>query len=189
MKVLALDIGNVCVKVDPSECFYRLGYRSAEEVPPQLYQMAGEEYERGRFGETEFLRKFRDVTGSTLPDDELRTIFNSIIREPLPGMVELIASLPAAGIRPVFFSDTSTTHLEEVKRRFPAASVVTQGVFSFEVGAKKTEDAMFEAFEARFGKPAFYTDDRMELIERAEARGWNAIRFQNAAELRRALMC
>ena len=46
---------------------------------------------------------------------------------------------------------------------------------------------MFEAFEARFGVPAFYFDDRAELIEGARKHGWNAHRFVSAEEVDKIL--
>ena len=104
-----------------------------------------------------------------------------------PRLNELVFSLPARGIQPVFFSDTSALHLAEVRRKFPAAAVVPEGIYSFEVGARKPARAMFEAFESRFGRPVLYVDDRPELIEGAAKFGWNALRFTGAEALERAL--
>ena len=102
-------------------------------------------------------------------------------------MNELVASLPERGIQPVFFSDTSTVHLEEVRRRFPAAAVIPEGVYSFDCGARKKDDPMFARFEARFGRPFLYVDDNPQLIARARARGWRAAVFAGAAALETAL--
>lgn len=186
-RVIALDIGNVCLEIHPERCFGALGFRSVSDIPPEALFLAGERFERGEVTPSEFLAGFRKLTGTVLSDEELERAFRSIIGPVVPGMAELVAGLAARGFRPVFFSDTSVTHLDEVRRKFPAEAAVPDGVYSCEVHAKKPEKAMFEAFEARFGVPEFYFDDRAELIEGALRHGWNAHRFVSAEEMSRIL--
>lgn len=186
-KVIALDIGNVCLGIHPERCFGMLGFRSMEEVPRELLFLAGERFERGEISEAEFLAGVRKVTGTALSDAELLRSFLAIIGEPVPGMTRLVEGLPARGYRPVFFSDTSETHFREVRRKFPAAVCVPDAVCSFEVHAKKPEIEMFAAFEADYGVPAFYFDDRAELIEEAGKHGWNAHRFVSAEDVDKIL--
>ena len=102
-------------------------------------------------------------------------------------MPELVAELPQLGFQAVFFSDTSAIHLAAVRRIFPSARFVPQGVYSFEVGERKPHPAMFEAFEYRFGTPVCYFDDRADLIEAARRHGWNAHQFHSAAEMKKIL--
>ncbi len=186
-RVIALDIGNVCIGIHPERCFGALGFRSLADIPREVLFLAGERFERGEISEAEFLDGFRRLTGSALSDAELRRAFCAIIGEPVPGMAELVSGLAGRGYRPVFFSDTSVTHMEELRRKFPAASAVPDGIYSYRVHAKKPELPMFEAFEARFGVPAFYFDDRAELIEGARKHGWNAHRFVSAEEVDKIL--
>lgn len=186
-RVIALDIGNVCLGIHPERCFGALGFRSFADIPPEVLFLAGERFERGELSPAGFLEGFRKMTGASFSDGELERAFRSIIGEPVPGMAELVAGLGARGFRPVFFSDTSVTHLDEVRRKFPAASEVPDGIYSCEVHAKKPEPAMFEAFEAEFGVPEFYFDDRAELIEGALRHGWNAHRFVSAEEVDKIL--
>ena len=54
-KVIALDIGNVCLTIHPERCFGALGYRSLREIPAELLFFAGERFERGEISEAEFL--------------------------------------------------------------------------------------------------------------------------------------
>ena len=174
-KFLALDIGQVCLSIHPERCFAHLGFRSAAEVPPELLRLGVEEFECGRLSDAEFLAAARRLTGTSLSDAELAAALAAIIGEPIPGMNELVASLPARGVQPVFFSDTSALHLAEVRRKLAAAAMVPEGIYSFEVGARKPARAMFEAF------------DRPELIAGAAQFGWNALRFTGAEALERAL--
>ena len=65
---------------------------------------------------------------------------------------------------------------------------VTDCVGSNEVHALKPEEAMFAAFERRFGVPDLYLDDRMDLINAANARGWHAVQARrDVGSLRREL--
>ena len=185
MKYIALDIGNVCIQIDHVSCYTKVGF---DGMPPQEVMQLAREYECGRLTEDEFWTKFQQYA----PDKsksrrDLEKDFDSILVEPVEGMEELISALPLFGIQPVFFSDVSARHMKLVRRMFRAAAMVPHGIYSFEVGAMKPEDAMFEAFEKRFGVPALYVDDREVLIEAAKKRGWNAIVFTDAKALAKAV--
>lgn len=186
-KVIALDIGNVCIGIHPERCFGALGFRSLADIPREVLFLAGERFERGEISEAEFLDGFRRLTGSALSDAELRRAFCAIIGEPVPGMAELVSGLAGRGYRPVFFSDTSVTHMEELRRKFPAASAVPDGIYSYRVHAKKPELPMFEAVRGPFRCSGFYFDDRAELSEGAGTQGWNAHRFVSAEEVDKIL--
>lgn len=187
MKILALDIGNVCLAIHPERFFGRLGFTDPRLISPELLALEADQFECGKISYEEFLAAAGKMIPSPLPPAAIEAAFRAIIGGPLPGMNELVASLPQRGIRPVFFSDTSTIHLDEVRRRFPAAAVIPEGVYSFDCGARKKDDPMFERFEERFGMPFLYVDDNPQLIARARARGWRAEVFAGAAALEAAL--
>ena len=185
MKYIALDIGNVCIKIDHIGCYARAGFAG---MPPQEVMFLAREYECGRLTEDEFWTQFQQYA----PDrsktrQDLEKDFDAILVEPVPGMEMLISALPLVGIQPVFFSDISARHLKLVRQMFRASAMVPEGIYSFEVGSMKPDEAMFEAFEKRFGVPALYVDDREVLIEAARKRGWNAVVFTGAKALQKAL--
>lgn len=185
MKYIALDIGNVCIKIDHNGCYSKAGFTG---MPPQEVMFLAREYECGRLTEDGFWTRFQQYApDKTKSRQELEKDFDSILVQPVEGMEDLISMLPLFNIQPVFFSDISARHLKLVRRMFRASAMVPDGIYSFEVGAMKPEDAMFEAFEKRFGVPALYVDDRKELIEAARKRGWNAIVFTNSEALSAAI--
>lgn len=96
-KVIALDIGQVCVQVRGELCFAKLGYRSAAEVPRELFVL-NDEMEKGRLTADEYFERFRELTGSELDKEAMLEAFCSIIAAPVPGMSELVARLPGHGI-------------------------------------------------------------------------------------------
>ncbi len=173
-KVIALDIGGVCISLRPERCFGLLGYRSAEEIPPEIFT-AVDRYERGMIDEKAFIQAFRDNTEPALSDEFIINAWNSILGDEIPGMYEKVLKWQQDGCKVVFFSDTSPMHMREFRRKSRIASLVPEAIFSFVTGAKKPEPAMFAAFEADHGKPDLYVDDRQICRDGALAFGWKNV--------------
>lgn len=185
-KIIALDIGNVCVKLRQDLALGSLGYKSVEDIPSEFLKST-DMMERGLCSEDDWLGVFRKCTGSTLEDDRLRGIWNLIIGEEIEGMADAVRKAVAKDFRVIFFSDTSDLHITEVYRSLSFAHLVSGAVFSFREGAKKPESRMYEAFEEKYGKPYYYTDDMPQNIEAARKRGWNAELFEGAAGFAKAV--
>ncbi len=98
-----------------------------------------------------------------------------------------MGEMVSAGFRFIYFSDTSSIHMSHFFRSNDFCHLVSGGVFSHEVGAKKPEAKMYETFERDYGKPWLYIDDRQCNIDAALERGWNARRFTSPDTLRSAL--
>ena len=178
--ILALDIGGVCIHVELQRFHGGLGF---PEAPPWLREL-GLRHNLGQLTSEEyFARVLQGLPEPRPTPGRLRELFGALLVAPNPGMRELIASLPGRGIRPVFFSDINRPHVERALRLLEAEKIITDGVFSYEVGAFKPSAAMLEAFEARFGKPLLYVDDLPELVSGAKAHGWNAAVFQSATQV------
>lgn len=182
--LLALDIGNVCVHINHLNCVEKLGYT---EIPDEL-RNAALAYECGRCSENDFFAELHSMFNGRFSVSEIKNAFDSILIKPVPGMDELVSSFAGSGIKAVFFSDISPTHLRRTREIFPAAKFVPDGIYSFESGALKPSRIMFERFEQLFGKPDLYTDDREELIAGAKDFGWNAVQFTDAELLKSQLM-
>ncbi|OGV38683.1 MAG: hypothetical protein A2020_03930 [Lentisphaerae bacterium GWF2_45_14] len=185
-KIIALDIGNVCVTLRHDRALAFLGYKVIEDVPEEFLQ-ATEMMERGFMTEDDWLNLFRKSTGSTLKDDELRHAWNLIIGENINGMADAVKKAASKGFRMIFFSDTSELHSMRIYRTLSFAHLVSGAIFSFEEGAKKPESRMYEAFEGKYGKPCYYTDDMPQNIEAAIKRGWNAMIFKGADDFSMAI--
>lgn len=181
--LLALDIGNVCVSINHLNCVRKLGL---DAIPDELRQVALA-YECGNMTEAEFFNAMHAFFQARFTPDEIAEAFDSILIEPVPGMEELVNSFPSRNIKAVFFSDISPTHLRRTREIFPAAVHVPHGIYSFESGALKPQAPMFDRFEAIFGKPDLYVDDRAELIAGAHRRNWHACCFTGAGALQAEL--
>lgn len=176
---LALDIGNVCIRIDRQNCSRAL---KLDAIPPALMELCTD-YECGRIDDDGFFAGAQKLHSRTISRDEYEAAFNSILIEPVPGMSELVETFASRNIRPVFFSDISPIHLRRTRELFPAEACVPEGVYSFVAGAQKPAAAMFEYFEKFFGPCGLYVDDRPELIAAAGARSWHAVQFTSAEAL------
>lgn len=180
MKTIALDIGGVCLKIEPQNFLQRLGLKTFAEIPQSLQYDMLQSVERGKMPFAVLAQQFRAQLRLDIADAALEAAFRSVIGDTIPEMDAVVAQLVDAGYKIVFFSDTSRIHIEEVRRKFAASALIPDGIYSFEVGAKKPEAAMFAAFEQKYGTPDYYFDDRAELIAGASAHGWPAHRFFDA---------
>ena len=182
-KTIAVDIGNVSIHISPPAFAKAVGIPVEKLEEYKEYEL---KYERGEVSDEEFFR----TMGEQFPnftDEQLRDAFDAGLLDPVSGMEDLLEKLAANGVKVVFLSDISPAHLAGFRRRFRNADKY-EGVYSFLVGGLKPSDKMLGAFEERYGKPFIYVDDRVELIEAARARGWNAQVFQGAEWLEKIVL-
>ena len=182
--LLALDIGNVCIYVDHRNFATALGLPEIPTAAREIFR----DYECGTIaGEEDFFNRLSEVFNRQYSLEQLKKAFNDILISPVPGMTDLVNDFAKIGVKAVFFSDISPTHLRRTGELFDAFNAVSGGTFSFVSGAWKPTNAMFEYFEQHYGIPDLYVDDREELISAARKRGWNAHRFISAEDLRKKL--
>ena len=188
--LVALDIGNTCVPQCHDRLLRSLGLTAAN-APVLGVEPWGEAFHQfllGYITEEEYIEDFH----RRFPQWSHELIYTAHVAylgAPIPGMPELIQQMHADGSHFVFFTDINTLHF----RAFRAISgeafgCVTDCVGSNEVHAMKPSNEMFVAFEERFGVPDLYLDDRIDLIQAANARGWHAVQARrDVAALRREL--
>ena len=186
MQYIALDIGNVCIQLGYQQLMTELQLKPDFLTRPEIRRVI-EMHEFGHWDEDIFfkeLQKVPELQGFSLA--ELHSGYRKLLRDPIPGMPELLNTLPENGIIPVFFSDISIYHLEICRRIIPEMHRYS-GVYSFDVHTHKPGQAMFDRFEQLYGRPLLYTDDRCELIDAARNRGWQAEVFQSCDQLKTLL--
>ena len=178
--VIALDIGNVSMKLTVDAMYRRLDVDPADSAAVAGLWEHGAALETGRCTVPEFLDRLDDFTGHRHSRQYLLEAWRCGLRESMPGMTDTVRALAARGVRFSYMSDTSPIHLDQVFKYCAFAHLVSGGIYSFEAGAFKLDGhTMFEAFERRYGRPIVFFDDRIEIIEHAQAFGWNAIQFKS----------
>ena len=183
LKVIALDIGGVCINLHSEEIL-----KFFDTDIPEEFTAVSNMLEKGIITRIEWLNIFHYLTHNKFSDNELLTAWASIIGEAIKDMPDLAKELVDAGYKLVFFSDTSESHIQEVYRNLSFANLVTGSIFSYDIGHKKRDKAMYEAFENEYGKPVFYVDDQPVNIEAGQNKGWDSHLFTSPENMREALV-
>ena len=176
IRLVALDIGNTCVELHPERVAARLAHPL---LNPRFfidqYDPDFEAFLTGRITQPEYLARFSSRFTPPIPTETVAAALASLIGPEIPGVADYIHRLQAEGARIVYFSDINRLHLQAFKNvTGDHFASVTDAIFSDEVGALKPSEAMFQAFEQRYGVPDLYLDDRADLVDAANARGWHA---------------
>jgi glucose-1-phosphatase len=185
-KTIALDIGNVCIRLRPGKCAEALGLPPSIGIPEELMDSV-DKIERNLISEQQWMKDFHEITDHQFTNYQLRSAYNQVLGEEIEGIKEFLQQKTEEGYRIIFFSDTSEIHINSVYRELSFANIITGGVFSFDTGAKKPEPGMYEAFEKLYGKPDIYLDDKLENIKAGRKRGWNSYVFSNIDKLMKEL--
>ncbi len=95
--------------------------------------------------------------------------------------VEISRSLRSAGIETIILSNIGTETYKLSEQWYPFLAEFDQHFISGHMEAIKSEPSIYEMVEQNCGIPAdrlLFTDDRLENIEAAQARGWQGHHFQ-----------
>ena len=191
--VFIFDLGKVLVDFDYSIAARKIAARSSK-APEDLHAFLGSspllvDYESGRLTRQSFYEAIRDAIGFRGDLAEFGSYFADIFAE-IPGTIALHAELRRRGFKTFIFSNTNDLAIEHVRRNFPFFKNFDGYIYSYEVGAMKPQEKIYESMEAmcgRRGAGLIYLDDRAENIEAGVARGWRAILHESPEKSRAAL--
>ena len=189
IKTCFFDMGNVLVHFSHQKMCQNIATLCGWSEPQTKSFLLDEgrqwKLERGEITEEQFHAEFCTATGKMLDLDELRHAAANIfwLNE---SIVPVLHQLKAAGLRLVLLSNTSITHLNFIERNFNVLELMDDRVTSFEAGAIKPEDRIYEvALSKAQCEPdeCFYTDDIEAYIRKAETFGINARLFTSTESL------
>ncbi len=175
-KFIALDIGNVCIKVDPTPAFKTLEIENNLQVQNDIFAVS-ELLETGKITTEKCFESFRKIVNKNYSTNEIMDIWNSVLLVENNKINDLLKSFVDNGYRLIFFSDTSEIHINYVYRTYSLANLVSGGIYSYEVGALKPSEKMYQQFEETYGKPSLYLDDKPCNIEGGQKYGWNSVLY------------
>ncbi len=180
-KIIALDIGHVCYRIDDKVIREKLKLESTDQEYIELYSL-GEKLETGVINNKFFFSEVNRITKKEYLDSEIIELWNTIICEPIPDMLETLDKVLKLGYQFAFFSDTSEIHLNYFLEKNDFSKYTIGGIYSYEVGALKPDDKMYKAFEKQYGKPCFYIDDKLKNIEGGLRHNWESLQFKTAKQ-------
>jgi glucose-1-phosphatase len=179
--VVVFDLGKVLVDFDYGIAAARIAPRSRcsaaqvrelVEFSPLLFR-----FETGLISKEEFYGEVCAACGFSGKLDEFCATFADIFSEIKP-MIALHTALRACGMPTYIFSNTNDIAVGHIRERFPFFSQFDGYVLSYEHGAMKPTEKIYEVVEQKTGqqgKAILYLDDRAENVEAGLARGWRAM--------------
>lgn len=186
------DLGNVLMLFSHDRMCAQVGRalrRSADEVRAALLDSGLQA--RFECGATlqEVHRELDEQLGSHSDPVEFERACAAIF-EPNHGMAELLADIKRTNTRLVLLSNTCRSHYEYIRERFDVLNGFHDFVLSYEVGAMKPDDSIYEAALRKIQcdpSECFYTDDIPEYVAAARNFGLDAEVFLDAMTTRRLL--
>ena len=175
MKLLALDIGGVCLRLTPERVFQSMNLDP--DNLPDGYEKAYHDYSIGKIGSWQFAKDLQAIVGQSMTVAQIHDAWMKFLDTEDLNTTRLLEALWDCGWHIVFFSDTQPWHIEGLRDILSYSKRIPDAIYSCDVGAEKPSDAMFTAFEERYGRPDLYLDDRLCNIEGGLRHGWNAVQF------------
>jgi len=190
--VVALDIGNVCVKLALEKAGKKFGFHSVVDLFTQIPDVNDLEIqiECGHITKQQFLQKLFTIFSGKLTIPQLEDAWLSIAGEEMQGMAEIVETILAHNLKPVFFSNISHAHYQDVSKRISFFHKIYGAILSYEVQEVKPNIGIYLAMEKQFcngGIPALYVDDMPENIAAGKARGWNSHLFTGIKNLQQEI--
>lgn len=193
IKSVVFDLGKVLVDFDYSIAARKIaaqGKIPSQEIvrfidhSPLLYR-----YETGLLTSAQFYKEICDASGFCGPFEEFAGFFADIF-VPIEPMVQLHSILRQRGVPTYIFSNTNELAVGHIRRNFPFFANFDDYILSFEHGAMKPDQKLYEVVERKSGVSGgeiLYLDDRVENVAAGAARGWKAV-VQESPEKTREVM-
>jgi HAD superfamily hydrolase (TIGR01509 family) len=192
IKALALDLGNVLVKVDHFRFCRRLAKLAGltpNEVYTQVFESSLEPgFDTGRLTSEEFYRQVTDHFSVALPFPQFCDWWNDLF-DPMEGMPELVSHLAAR--YPLYLvSNTNDLHFNYIRESCTFLEHFQSFILSFEVGSRKPEPGIYQALIQQTGLPpsqCLFVDDKLPFVTAAQDQGLMAWQFTSPNKLIRDL--
>ena len=190
---VVFDLGGVLIDWDPRH-LYRQLFEDPDEMEVFLAEVTTAEWNANQDAGRPWVEAIEILVAEHPERRELIEAFHrrwpEMLAGEIPGMVDVLADLRAAGIRLVALSNWSAEMFPVARERFDFLAWFEGIVISGEVGVNKPDRRIFEHLVERFGiepEETLLIDDSPANIDAATALGFRAIEFTDATALRREL--
>lgn len=193
-KHIVFDFGGVLFRWRPAHMLQRelphLAHdeAQAQALAAQIFQGYGGDwgdFDRGTVEPAELVQRIARRTGMQPAD--VQRVVDAVPQElqPLPASVALLRGLHAAGHRLHFLSNMPAPYADMLEARHDFFDCFDSGVFSGRVGLAKPDAAIYALSTQHFGAAPgqlVFLDDHLPNVRAAQAAGWQAVHFQDAAQ-------
>jgi 2-haloacid dehalogenase len=191
---VVFDLGGVLIDWDPRH-LYRQLFDDPDEMESFLAEVTTAEWNGHQDAGRPWVEGIELLIAVHPERRELIEAFHrrwpEMLAGEIPGTVEVLAELRAAGVRLVALSNWSAEMFPVALERFEFLGWFEGIVISGEVGVNKPDRRIFDHFVKQFGiepEAAVFVDDSPANVDVAAGLGFRAIQFHDAAALRRALV-
>jgi len=187
------DLGGVLVDWDP-RYLYRQLFDDPEEMESFLGEVTTAEWNAQQDAARPWAQAVELLAAEHPQRRELIEAFHrrwpEMLAGEIPGTVDVLADLRAAGVRLIALSNWSAETFPFARERFDFLAWFEEIVISGDVGVNKPDRRIFDHLAGQFGiEPAatLFVDDSSANVDAAKALGFRAIQFTDATALRREL--
>lgn len=194
LTTVVFDLGGVLIEWDPRH-LYRQLFDDADAMESFLAEVTTAEWNAHQDAGRPWAEAVELLVAEHPERRELIEAFHrrwpEMLAGEIPGTVDVLADLRAAGVRLVALSNWSAEMFPVARERFDFLAWFEGIVISGDVGVNKPDRRIFEHLAEQFGiEPAatLFIDDSAANIDAAMALGFRAIHFTDAAALRLELV-
>lgn len=191
---VVFDLGGVLIDWDPRH-LYRELFDDPDEMESFLAEVTTAEWNAHQDAGRPWAEAIELLVAEHPERRELIEAFHrrwpEMLAGEIPGTVDVLADLRAAGVRLVALSNWSAETFPTARERFDFLGWFEGIVISGAVGVNKPDPRIFEYLVERFEidpAAALFIDDSQANVDAARAFGLSAIRFTDARALRRELV-
>ena len=190
---VVFDLGGVLVDWDPRH-LYRQLFDDPDEMESFLAEVATAEWNAHQDAGRPLAEGVELLVAEHPERRELIEVFHQrwpeMLAGEIPGTVNVLADLRAAGVRLIALSNWSAETFPFARERFHFLAWFEGIVISGDVGVNKPDRRIFDHLVQQFGiepSAALFIDDASANVDAAKALGFQAVRFTDAPALRREL--
>ena len=191
---VVFDLGGVLVDWDP-RYLYRQLFDDPDEMESFLAEVTTAEWNAHQDAGRPWAEAVELLVAEHPQRRELIEAFHrrwpEMLAGEIPGTVDVLADLRAAGVRLIALSNWSAETFPFARERFDFLAWFEGIVISGDVGVNKPDRRIFDHLAEQFGiEPAatLFIDDSSANVDAAKALGFRAIQFTDATALRRELV-
>jgi putative hydrolase of the HAD superfamily len=195
IKAIIFDLGNVLVDFDHTIAANRISH-FCDKSPQEIFNLFFDSgltklFEEGKIKPFDFFLKVKEMLNLRLNYENFVSIWNEIffLSAKNRQVYSLINDLKSH-YKTALITNINVLHFDYLKRNFFVFGVFHKVFTSFELGSIKPDIAVYkkilEALEV-LPENAFYTDDRIELVESAKSLGIRGFVFQGIEKLKQDL--
>lgn len=194
-EAVIFDLGNVLLDFDHSIAAQKIS-RSTNTTTQEIYDLFFDseltaKFEEGRISPQEFYEKVKEELNLDLDYNRFVSIWNDIFFfSEKNSAVHNIAKSLKKNYKLALISNINILHFEYIKKNFPLFDIFDEIVTSFEAGFRKPHPLIYKkTLELLRVLPenVFYTDDRAELVSKANELGIKGFVFINIDKLKKDL--